>query len=247
MDQPPRWRALHGRRAQQFCRRSLERNAGRPHAARRARPRGERLGPDANDRSCHGRRAGHAVWRLSSDEARNRSALDALPAFRGSNHFSRIKPGATVLAEMSSTRTTGESAPAIVVQPFGRGRTMAMATGITRRWSGEFSQSWGGNDARYYKKLWRNIIYWLTENSSIGRRRLLAESDKRLYRPGETITLQARAFDENAAADARLSRRRDRRPRICKRCECRDLAAATSRPWSERWRFRSASTLERGI
>jgi len=76
---------------------------------------------------------------------------------------------------------------------------MAMTTAITRRWAGEFVQSWGGGDARYYKKFWRNVVYWLTENSSIGRRRLLAETDKRLYRPGEPIVLYARTFDENAA------------------------------------------------
>jgi hypothetical protein len=43
------------------------------------------------------------------------------------------------------------------------------------------------------------VVYWLSENSSTGRRRLLAETDKRLYRPGEPIVLRARAFDENAS------------------------------------------------
>jgi hypothetical protein len=77
---------------------------------------------------------------------------------------------------------------------------MALATAITRRFASEFTQSWGQGDARYYKKFWRNAVYWLTENSSIGRRRLLAETDKRLYRPGEPIVIRSRAFDENAAA-----------------------------------------------
>ena len=91
---------------------------------------------------------------------------------------------------------------------------MAMSTAITRRWAGEFSQSWGGSDARYYKKFWRNVVYWLTENSSIGRRRLLAETDKRLYRPGEPINLRARTFDENAAPtlDYRVAVTVDPRP-----------------------------------
>jgi uncharacterized membrane protein len=141
----------------------------------------------------------HPVWHLSSDDLQNRTALKALPSFQGSNRFGRVKPGADVLAQTSSTGTAAEPPPAIVVQPFGRGRTMAMDTAITRRWAGEFTQSWGGADARYYKKFWRNVVYWLTENSSIGRRRLLAETDKRLYRPGEPITLRARTFDENAA------------------------------------------------
>ena len=89
--------------------------------------------------------------------------------------------------------------PAVAVQPYGRGRTMVMTTPITRRWAGEFTQSWGGPGAPYYKKFWRNVVYWLTENSSIGRRRLLAATDKRLYRPGEPIVISARTFDENAA------------------------------------------------
>jgi uncharacterized membrane protein len=141
----------------------------------------------------------HPVWHLSSDEAQNRSALTTLPNFLGSNHVGKAKPVAEVLARTTSPGADGESMPAIVAQTYGRGRTMAVTTAITRRWAGEFTQSWGGGDARYYKKFWRNVVYWLTENSSIGRRRLLAETDKRLYRPGEPIVLRARTFDENAA------------------------------------------------
>ena len=90
--------------------------------------------------------------------------------------------------------------PALVVQPYGRGRTMAMTTAITRRWAERVHAVVGREQTlAYYKKFWRNVIYWLTENSSIGRRRLLAETDKRLYRPGEPIVLPARTFDENAA------------------------------------------------
>jgi uncharacterized membrane protein len=143
--------------------------------------------------------ADHPIWHLSSDEALNQKALKALPSFLGNNRLGPAKQGALVLAQKGTSSVGGQSPPAIVVQPFGRGRTMAMSTGITRRWAGEFSQSWGGGDARYYKKFWRNVVYWLTENSSIGRRRLLAETDKRLYRPGEPINLRAHAFDENAA------------------------------------------------
>jgi hypothetical protein len=143
--------------------------------------------------------ASHPIWHLSSDELQNRSALKALPSFLGTNRFGRVKPGAEVLAQTTSSGKAGEFPLAVVVQPFGRGRTMAMTTAITRHWAGDFTQAWGGADARYYKKFWRNVIYWLTENSSIGRRRLLAETDKRLYRPGEPITLRARTFDENAA------------------------------------------------
>jgi len=141
----------------------------------------------------------HPIWHLSSDLAQNRAELKTLPNFLGSNHVGRVKPAAEVLAWTTAPVASGSLMPAIVVQAYGRGRTMAMTTAITRRWAGEFTQSWGGADARYYKKFWRNVVYWLTENSSIGRRRLLAETDKRRYRPGEPIVLHARTFDENAA------------------------------------------------
>ncbi|MFI5459342.1 MAG: glutamine amidotransferase [Isosphaerales bacterium] len=141
----------------------------------------------------------HPIWHLSSDLAQNRAELKTLPNFLGSNHVGRVKPAAEVIAWTTSPGANGSLLPAVVVQAYGRGRTMAMTTAITRRWAGEFTQSWGGSDARYYKKFWRNVVYWLTENSSIGRRRLLAETDKRLYRPGEPIVLHARTFDENAA------------------------------------------------
>jgi uncharacterized membrane protein len=139
----------------------------------------------------------HPVWHIVADDAENRVLLKTLPNFLGHNRLGGAKPTAEVLARIGSGSPDGE--PALVVQPFGRGRTMALATGITHRFGGEFSQSWGQGDSRYYKKFWRNAIYWLTENSSIGRRRLLAETNNRLYRPGESIVLNARAFDENAA------------------------------------------------
>jgi uncharacterized membrane protein len=141
----------------------------------------------------------HPVWHLLSDQAGNRAGLKTLPGFRGINRLGAVKPAAEVLARTTSAGADGQPTPAVVVQNYGRGRTMAISPAITRPWAAEFTQSWGGKDARYYKKFWRNVVYWLTENSSIGRRRLLAETDKRLYRPGEPIVLRARTFDENAA------------------------------------------------
>jgi uncharacterized membrane protein len=141
----------------------------------------------------------HPIWQITSDEAQNRALLGTLPRFRGGHHFGRVKQAADVLAREDAPGAGGEAAPAIVAQPFGRGRTMVMAPAITRRYASEFVLSWGGPDARYYKKFWRNVVYWLSENSSTGRRRLLAETDKRLYRPGEPIALKAQAFDEDAS------------------------------------------------
>ncbi len=92
---------------------------------------------------------------------------------------------------------TVSNQPAIVSGQYGRGRTMAMAMPITPPWANDFLTKWGG-DTKYYGKFWRNAIYWLTESSSIGRRRLVVTADKKFYRPGETISLTAAAFDEAA-------------------------------------------------
>ena len=89
--------------------------------------------------------------------------------------------------------------PAIVAGRYGRGRTAAIAFPITTPYADDFVQKWGAGDNRYYTKFSRNLVYWLTENSAIGRRRLVATPDKRFYRPGDTITVQARAYDESAA------------------------------------------------
>jgi uncharacterized membrane protein len=137
----------------------------------------------------------HAIWHIAADDSENRTLLKSMPAFLGRNRLGRAKPGAELLADIASEGR----APAIAVQPYGRGRTLAMTTAISRRWATGFARTWGGPDARYYKKFWRNVAYWLTENSSIGRRRLLAETDKRLYGPGEPVVIRARTFDENAA------------------------------------------------
>ncbi len=93
----------------------------------------------------------------------------------------------------------GDNLPAMVAGRYGRGRTLAMAFPITSPFADEFVQKWGSGDNRYYAKFCRNMVYWLTENSAIGRRRLVATADKRFYRPGETIAVQAATYDESAA------------------------------------------------
>jgi hypothetical protein len=94
----------------------------------------------------------------------------------------------------------GSELPAIVAGRYSRGRTLAIAFPITSPWADEFVQKWGQEgDNRYYGKFARNLVYWLTENSAIGRRRLVASADKRFYRPGETITVRAATYDESAA------------------------------------------------
>ena len=140
--------------------------------------------------------ATHPLWHILSDEKQNRDVVRGFPAFAAANRVVRAKPSlSTVLA--TARLAEGEELPVITVGRYGKGRSMALAGGITEPWSGEFTR-WGQNDHRYYAKFWRNAVYWLTESSSIGRRRLIASADKKFYRPGETISLAALAYDEGA-------------------------------------------------
>lgn len=93
----------------------------------------------------------------------------------------------------------GTTVPAIVAGRYGKGRTLALAFPITAPAADELVQKWGVADNRYYSKFSRNLVYWLIENSAIGRRRLVATADKRFYRPGEMIKVQAATYDESSA------------------------------------------------
>jgi hypothetical protein len=73
---------------------------------------------------------------------------------------------------------------------------VAVAVSSSSQWSREFVSGWGENDNRYFAKFWRNVVYWTTENSYFGRRRLVVSADKSSFQPGESIKLTARACDE---------------------------------------------------
>jgi uncharacterized membrane protein len=138
----------------------------------------------------------HPVWHITSNEKQNLEIVRSFPVLNAGNRFLRAKPNlSSVLA--TAPRPPGDPLPVITAGRYGKGRSLAVAGGITEPSSGEFTR-WGENDHRYYAKFWRNVVYWLTESSSIGRRRLIASADKKFYRPGETISLAALAYDEGA-------------------------------------------------
>jgi uncharacterized membrane protein len=141
----------------------------------------------------------HPIWRLFEDERATRSALKILPESMGRNNWLRIKPqSGTLMGSQKAGSGTG-TPPLFAIGAYGRGRTAALATPISASWSPGFTRQWGeGGDNRHFAKLARNMIYWLTEDSAIGRRRLVAGTDKRFYRPGETVSLLAQTYDESA-------------------------------------------------
>jgi uncharacterized membrane protein len=165
----------------------------------------------------------HPLFQILEDETNNRKVLASFPGFQGAHLNLRPKPNLTTVLAVGTLRGQAPSGslfsaqgirdllragqepevdakdefPLLAVGQYGKGRTMIMTTPITGDGAAQFVQ-WGTTGNEYYAKFWRNAIYWLTENSFVGRRRLVGAADKRYYRPGETINLTASAYDENA-------------------------------------------------
>jgi uncharacterized membrane protein len=160
----------------------------------------------------------HPVWRLAEDPAENRRILRRMPRFTGTNLIGRLKPAATALAYTDRPLPRVGVMPVFASEPFGKGRTFAMAPDSTDDWGHFFEREWGeSGDNRYFRKFWRNVVLWLAENSG-GGRRLRAETDKILYRPGQPIQVTARAYDDRREETTRYphpgpsARRRARHP-----------------------------------
>lgn len=138
----------------------------------------------------------HPIWRIVDDPAVNRQVLRRMPMFHGTNLTDRLKPAATALGLSNGAIGGSNVVTVFSSQEFGRGRTFAMATDSTIAWGTDFERSWGEGDNRYFRKFWRNVIRWLTENSERAQNRLQVETDRIIYRPGQEIQIRVRAYDE---------------------------------------------------
>jgi len=142
---------------------------------------------------------GHPIWHFADDHERNRAILEKMPIFYGCNLVDRLKPAATILGRSDRPLLSVGQAPIFSCQTFGKGRTFAMLTDTTPAWGVDFERIWGEGDNRYFRKFWRNVVRWLSENSVDANQRLRVETDKVFYRPGQEIQVTARAFDEKLA------------------------------------------------
>jgi uncharacterized membrane protein len=138
----------------------------------------------------------HPIWRIVDDPVKNRDILDQMPRFYGTNLAERLKPAATALGYSDQPLAGLGTMPVFSCESFGRGRTFAMTTDSTVGWGQDFEHLWGEGDNRYFRKFWRNVILWLTENAVASNRRLRVETDKGIYRPGQPIRVTAHAYDD---------------------------------------------------
>jgi hypothetical protein len=142
----------------------------------------------------------HPIWKIVDDPEENKLAIRSIPPFLGTNYMQRLKPAATVLAVSADSIPQVGIMPIFACQPYGRGRTFAFAPDSTAAWGTYFETVWGKGDNRYFRRFWRNVIRWLTENSVGGTKRLLFETDRVIYREGQPIQITAYAYDASLKA-----------------------------------------------
>lgn len=96
--------------------------------------------------------------RVRSNEEDEKKRLAAMPEFNSLNHVRAIKPGASVLAEVTSPE--GTHRPALVAQQFGRGRTAAMLIGDLWRWNLRRADPTESD----LDRSWRQTVRWLVSD-----------------------------------------------------------------------------------
>jgi uncharacterized membrane protein len=105
--------------------------------------------------------------RLRSTEEGERERLAGMVPFEVINRVRDVKPGASVIATVKDEK--GETAPALVVQRFGLGRTAALTVGDVWRWGMKSPEA-----RKDMERAWRQLIRWMVADVP-GRVSLIAE------------------------------------------------------------------------
>ncbi len=125
--------------------------------------------------------------RLRETEEAERRRLATMPAFHVLNQSGGLKPGATVLANV--TRRDGQLRPALVAQRFGKGQVATLLIGDMWRWSLGRKE----NEQDDLAKAWRQTVRWLVSDVP-GRVELAAR--RASNQSGGAVELTAHVRDE---------------------------------------------------
>jgi hypothetical protein len=110
-----------------------------------------------------------------------------MPAFKAVNRIEAIKPGASVLASVQTP--DGATRPALVVQPFGRGRAAALVIGDLWRWH---LRRKAGTESDL-ERSWRQTVRWLVADVP---QRVEVETERLAGAPGSPVSIRIRVRDE---------------------------------------------------
>ncbi len=124
--------------------------------------------------------------RLRDTEQAEQERLQSMPPFLSLNRVGEVKPGASQMANVKMD--DGRTAPAIVAQRFGKGRSAVIAVADMWRWSMRRDDQHPDDSAQ----AWRQITHWLVnEVPKRAEVRVDSSSD-----PSQPVTIVATARDE---------------------------------------------------
>jgi uncharacterized membrane protein len=138
--------------------------------------------------------------RTEEDERRR---LEAMPPFQTLSRVGTVKPGAVVLAEVRDA--TGQTAPALVAQKFGKGQVAALLIGDLWRW-GIRRENVSDDDL---DRSWRQTVRWLVSDVP-GRVEIDARPKAGTASPAVALTVRVRDAEyrplDNAKVTLKVSR-----------------------------------------
>ncbi len=144
----------------------------------------------------------HPVTQLAEGGDQSARLWSDLPAISGLN-LVKAKPGARVLLAHPLLSIGGENAPVLAVAEEGQGRSMALMTDSSWRWSFEAAGAGQGN--RAYERFYTNAVRWLVRDPDLTPVKLSVA--QHTIEPGRAAAfdVRARQADYGPAAGAQVT------------------------------------------
>ncbi|WP_377178433.1 hypothetical protein [Rubritalea tangerina] len=136
---------------------------------------------------------GSLLTMLGNNEVENERIWENLPGFYWSAAIEKAKGGADVLATHANRRNRYGRIPLLVTKSAGNGKVLYLGHDSAWRWR-------RGVEDLYHYRFWGQVARWMSyqRNMAAGERIRLYFSPDR-PKPGDIVTLNANAFDQNAA------------------------------------------------
>ncbi|MFC7337162.1 hypothetical protein ACFQY0_08230 [Haloferula chungangensis] len=149
--------------------------------------------PVASPLELTGEGRGSLLTLLADTEETNPQVWRSLPGFYWHAAALKAKGGTEVLAVHANRRTNFGPTPIIVTSTAGNGKVLYMGIDSAWRWR-------RGVEDKYHYRFWGQVARWMSyqRNMAAGQRVRLYFSPERPA-PGDIVTLNANAFDENGA------------------------------------------------
>ncbi|MFQ5412831.1 MAG: hypothetical protein ACE5E6_00085 [Phycisphaerae bacterium] len=130
------------------------------------------------------------IYRFAADEAESAAMFEALPDLYWVARTLGPKPGATLLAEHPTMRTTTGRLPLVVIGRYGAGKIFFQATDETWRWRRHTGEL-------LYDTYWVRVVRELMRSQRVGRdHRYVIRTDRRRYAYGQPVRTQVE-FDDS--------------------------------------------------